>query len=115
MIELTLPYPPSANRYWRWVKGRMLVSREALSYRQAVGLAVIVAGRPRAEGRLAVDIEAHPPDGRQRDLDNTLKCMLDALALAGVYEDDSQVDDLRIRRCERQEGGRVVVRVRELK
>jgi hypothetical protein len=27
-LIFTLPYPPSANRYWRNVKGRMVVSVE---------------------------------------------------------------------------------------
>lgn len=27
---ITLPLPPSANRYWRYTRGRVLVSREAL-------------------------------------------------------------------------------------
>lgn len=42
-------------------------------------------------GHLSVVICAFPPDRRRRDLDNLLKATLDALARAGVYEDDSQI------------------------
>jgi crossover junction endodeoxyribonuclease RusA len=45
---------------------------------------------------LKVEIEAWRPDKRKRDLDNLLKAVLDSLAHAGVFEDDSQIVDLRI-------------------
>ena len=48
------------------------------------------------KGKLRVEIEAWRPDNRRRDLDNLLKATLDGLAHAGVYEDDSQIVDLRI-------------------
>lgn len=48
----------------------------------------------------ALLISACPPDRRQRDLDNLHKGVLDALAFACVFDDDSQVDDLRIVRGE---------------
>jgi crossover junction endodeoxyribonuclease RusA len=48
------------------------------------------------KGPLRVVIEAWRPDKRRRDLDNLLKATLDGLAHAGVYEDDSQIVDLRI-------------------
>ena len=35
---------------------------------------------------------------RRRDLDNILKSLLDSLTHAGVWEDDSQITDLRIRK-----------------
>jgi crossover junction endodeoxyribonuclease RusA len=47
-------------------------------------------------GPLRVEIEAFPPDKRKRDLDNVLKSLLDSLTHAGVWEDDSQIEDLRI-------------------
>jgi crossover junction endodeoxyribonuclease RusA len=42
-------------------------------------------------------------------LDNLGKALLDALAAAGVYEDDSQIDDFRIIRCPVVSGGKVLV------
>lgn len=116
-MTLTLPYPPSINTYWRHVGPRVLISANGRRYRRAVGDAVLLgisAGQIAKEplpGRLAVLVEAAPPDRRARDLDNTLKALLDALTHAGVWLDDSQIDDLRIVRCPHMRGGQVTVTV----
>lgn len=94
VIELELPWPPSVNHYWRNVRGAMLISREGRAYRTAVLAIWLLAGRPRVEGRLSVEITAYAPDRRRRDLDNLHKAPLDALAKAGLYADDSQIDRL---------------------
>lgn len=49
-------------------------------------------------GRLAVSIRVYPPDKRRRDLDNLMKCLIDALQHAGMYQDDSQIDRLLVTR-----------------
>ncbi len=100
MIRLTLPYPPSMNRLWRNVAGRTLLSAHGRSYRAAVGQVALVARPVRFGGqRVLVSIRAWMPDARRRDLDNTLKAALDGLTHAGVYDDDSQIDELRITRA----------------
>jgi len=40
------------------------------------------------------------PDRRKRDLDNLLKCPLDALHHAKIICDDSQIDKITISRCQ---------------
>jgi len=45
---------------------------------------------------IKVEIIAYRPDKRKRDLDNLLKGSLDSLTKAGVWEDDSLIQDLRI-------------------
>jgi crossover junction endodeoxyribonuclease RusA len=106
-IELVLPYPPSNNRYYRHARGRHYISAEGETYRGKV-LAQAQGARLGA-ARLAVEITVHPPDRRRRDLDNTLKALLDALAHAGVYDNDEQIDMLHVRRSEVIKGG--IVRV----
>lgn len=115
VINLTLPFPPSVNRYWRNVKGKTLISAQGRAYRKHV-CAEVYAQRPplNITSRLAVDIVAHMPDKRRRDLDNLLKATLDALQHAGVYEDDSQVDDLRIVRGPAEQGGALKITIVEL-
>jgi len=93
---ITLPWPPSANRYYRTVNGRPILSKVAREYRAEV---VTLVGTVTAiSGRISVTIEAYPPDQRKRDLDNLLKQTLDALQHAGVYLDDSQIDQILIKR-----------------
>lgn len=49
-------------------------------------------------GRVALGIELRASTRRRYDLDNRVKALQDALTLAGVLGDDSQVDQLSVRR-----------------
>jgi len=117
LISLTLPWPPSVNRIWRCVGGRVLLSADGRAYRQAVAVAVLEqhgAGDP-LTGRLSMVIEAYPPDRRRRDLDNLLKAILDSLEHTGsVYKNDSQIDHLSIRRMSVEKPGRAEVSIRQI-
>lgn len=48
------------------------------------------------DGDLIVDIRLVPPDRRRRDVDNSLKALLDAMQFGGVYHDDSQIVRLTV-------------------
>lgn len=109
-MKLTLPWPPSINNYWKQrvitSKGRAMattyVSEEGNAFRKSVVETVFESlgqHKPKA-GRLSVSIELHQPDRRARDIDNIVKPLLDALTAAKVWNDDSQVDQLRVIRCE---------------
>jgi crossover junction endodeoxyribonuclease RusA len=109
MIEL--PWPPSVNRYYRNVRGRTLISAEGRQYRATVE--ALVGGTVETlTGRLAVTVYCHVPDQRRRDLDNLGKCLFDSLTHAGVWEDDSQIDDMRLVRAPAVKGGLVRVEIR---
>ena len=116
-LRITLPWPPSVNRYWRHVGARVLLSENGRKYRQHVADLVMVArcsGRFSADQRLMVDITANPPDRRRRDLDNIPKALLDALEAAGVMPDDEQIDSMTIVRGAVLKGGRTYVWMREI-
>lgn len=99
MLNLTLPWPPTVNTYYRNVKGKTLISAAGRAYRAAVADQVLIQrGAKQLAGRLAVSIVAHVPDRRRRDLDNLLKGTLDSLTHAGVWVDDEQIDRLTIER-----------------
>ena len=118
-MVMTLPYPPSINHYWRRVGPRTLISREGRTFRKNV-CALLAPGsgngprKPPAGGRIALAMDAFPPDRRRRDLDNLPKAVLDSLTYAGVYEDDSQIDLLIIRRREMTPGGKLEIRIHDL-
>ncbi len=104
-----LPYPPSLNRAYRTYKGRIILSAVARDYIQAVKLAVGIALN--LSGRLAVVINVYPPDKRRRDIANCEKLLCDSMTKAGVWVDDSLIDDLHIIRHPVAKGGRIVVAV----
>lgn len=104
-IVLQLPWPPSINHYWRHSKNGHYISAEGKAYRELVYYSCNpYRNKFQSSCRLHVSIEAYPPDRRKRDLDNILKSLLDALQHAKVYEDDSQIDFLSIRRNESLQG-----------
>lgn len=100
MIRLSIPFPPSTNRIWRHVGPKVLLSKEGRAYRARVAEAVMIA-RVQGLGRAPVVLTIHAsmPDARRRDLDNLLKAAQDAMQAARLYDDDSQIVDLRIRRA----------------
>jgi crossover junction endodeoxyribonuclease RusA len=98
MKELTLPWPPSVNTYWRNFNGRTIISAKGREYREVVVHNLSYDPDPEFFiGAVKVEITAYRPDNRKRDLDNLLKAPLDALSHAGVWQDDYQITDLRIK------------------
>jgi len=119
-MMMTLPYPPSINRYYRHVGYRTLISREGRTFRKNVCALLAGAGgnggprKPPAGGRIALAMDAFPPDRRVRDLDNLQKPTLDALQHAGVYADDEAIDLLLTRRRHVVPGGRLEIEMIDL-
>lgn len=114
-IEFELPWPPSVNTYWRRKGNIYFISKQGRDFRKKVD--EIVKGQRLAHGfirPLAVDILASPPDKRIRDLDNLLKSIFDSLTHAGVYRDDSQIDQIRIARLPPPRLGRVHITIEEI-
>lgn len=114
MIELSLPWPPSVNHYWRSYRGMVVISEAGRKYRAAVAEQVFLQLRGKSTiGKLKVTIEAWRPDNRRRDLDNLLKAVLDSMGHAGLYIDDSLIVDLRIYWAA-EIGGMLKIKIEEL-
>lgn len=114
-MTILLPYPPSLNHYWRKWRNRIVVSQEGREYRARVCGLLAGGGdsirRPPAGGRIALCVDAFPPDRRRRDLDNLQKALIDSGQHAGLYEDDSQIDLLLVQRGPVMKGGLVRVHI----
>jgi len=121
-VSLDLPWPPTVGNYWiHYVaRGRggksivkMVVGKRGQQFRAQVAQAVRERWpklKPTTR-RVEVLIVATMPDRRKRDLDNLMKATLDALSHAGLWEDDSQIDELRISRGSVQKPGGLEVYV----
>lgn len=104
--RFTLPEPPSANRWWRNYRGRMVLSPAARKYKdnlaQLKGLAV-------TEGPVSVGLWWYR--GRKSgDLDKRIGVILDALQ-GILYVNDAQIVELVARRYEDPKNPRIVVQV----
>jgi crossover junction endodeoxyribonuclease RusA len=90
---VVLPYPPSANRYWRNYGGRVVRSKEAVDYKAEVErllsgkLRVISSPRP-----VKLSLRLYRPV-KSRDLDNCIKILQDALQ-GLAFENDNQVVEI---------------------
>ncbi len=123
MIELELPYPPSANHYWRHVptrKGRKMfvtvkLSAEGRKFTEDVARVVMASGVKTITGAIAIKLYVYCPDARRRDIDNIRKPLYDALSKAGFWEDDSFIVCDPAFKYKAADGmGRVVVKVQQM-
>ena len=110
---IELPHPPSVNSYWRSTPKGVLISAKGRRYRADVLHACLTAKpRPvRILGPISMLIAWHPCDKRRRDIDNILKAPLDAMAHAGLYEDDSQIERLAVEKLEQVKNGKLVINI----
>ena len=114
-VILDCPYPPGVNTYYRTFRGRMLLSKRGREYKQTVADIVSETCSIKFEdARLKVHVNFHPNSRRKVDIDGRLKSLIDAIAEAGVFTDDEQIDDLRIVRCEAVPGGRATVIIEDI-
>lgn len=113
--HITLPWPPSNNRYYRHNRGRTHISAEGQAYRDNV--ARIIKGSMLDIGLaipVKIRIECHMPDRRRRDLDNLQKAAFDALTKAGFWLDDELVVDYRVVKMPVTKGGKLELTITEL-
>ncbi|TFH50588.1 MAG: RusA family crossover junction endodeoxyribonuclease, partial [Lysobacterales bacterium] len=120
MLTLETSYPPSVNSYYdKWGEGskvQVRVAKPGMNYRAEVYRIKLehLNGDCPLKGRLSMEVELWMPDRRKRDIDNPLKCMLDALTYAGVWNDDEQVDCLLVHRKGVEAPGRAKITLREI-
>lgn len=108
--RINLDWPPTVNHYYTVARGRKILSQRGRDYKKAQGWQMIAQTIAKhMSGKFKVHITANPPDRRRRDLDNLLKPILDCLTEYGAITDDSDIDELLIRRAEKLPGGCIEV------
>jgi len=123
MICLLLPWPVSVNSAYRNLGGRGRVKTKAYKQWMERADAWLVEQRSSSltlpaeplSGFLRMEIRGHPPNKRKRDYSNIIKVVEDLLTSYKVYEDDSQIKDIRcLEDLESVSQGAVLVTVEEL-
>ena len=113
-----MPYPISANLYWRHFKGRTIVSKEAVEYKARVlAICRMVGVRLIESGPVAVHILLHPKmtksgsaNKTRIDLGNAEKVLSDALN--GIaWTDDKQLERILLEVADPIDGGGVSISV----
>jgi crossover junction endodeoxyribonuclease RusA len=98
-VTLILPYPVSANRYWRSYATeqgtvRVVKTPEARVYQQKVFWLAKSQGIRKIKGNVRIRMYLY---GGRMDIDNAIKPTLDALQGA-AYQNDRQVTSVSIER-----------------
>ena len=93
------------------------MSKAGREYKQAVAEYIASGDFPKlGDKRLSISMVIWPRDRRVFDLDNRLKSVLDSLQDAGLFNCDSQVDELSIYRGSQiVSGGSIKVMIEEIK
>lgn len=127
-FKADLPMPPSVNHYWskcvKRAKGKTYVhvylsTRAKLFRSEVIAYVADIAQRQGSirthNGRIRAVVTLHGATKRSFDVDNFMKGIGDALTHSRVYKDDSQIDELLIKRGEIIKGGKVAIELYEIK
>lgn len=111
---LELPLPPTINSYYQYKGFRRFVGPEGKKFKadvaQILGKVPIKFGN----SRIALTIHLHFRDKRRADISNRIKALEDALVQAGLFDDDSQIDEEHIYRSSIIKEGKTRLKIKVL-
>lgn len=110
-FDMFLPFPVSINAMYVPYDGGIYLSAVVKSYYAEVQDIIEREDIETLTGRLKAEIWVYEPNKIRRDINNITKTLFDALEKAKVYENDHQIDETYIQRCECVERGKVRVRI----
>jgi len=115
-VELRLPWPPSVNNAYRSLGvGRVVKTKIAREYFSGIAKLIQAKRIPSfGKSRLKILIRCYPPDNRRRDLGNLDKVLMDTLEYSGLFENDSQIDNLHYVRRPASPPGFVEITIEEI-
>lgn len=114
-MKIFLPWPPSANKIWRNLRGSrgLYLAKEYKRFVDESKIWLWKQGSPRVLGdeNLEVVIKLYPPTKRGYDVDNRIKPTLDALTKVGFWRDDKIARKVTAIVCDTIPGGGAVVEI----
>ena len=93
--------PPTVNSMYRNSNSRRYKRPEVAEWQEEIAGLMTEQwplGRPPYSGRVSVIVKFTVKSRRRWDIDNRVKALLDCLEIAGVVENDSQIDSLKVTR-----------------
>lgn len=116
-LSFILPMPPSVNALYGTAHTgqKFLLGDQRHFRRTAIGIVRRMMRGQALTGRINMGVLLYFSDRRRADISNRLKALEDALTHAGVYADDSQIDELIVTRIVRPGSGeQCAVHLREI-
>lgn len=113
-LKLKLPFPPTINHYYERNGSRTFLGEAGTLFRKQVAEICCHFVNGPLKGRVSIHVTLHNKTGRSYDIDNRCKALLDSLTHAAVWHDDSQVDEMIVRRGRPINGGLCEVEIKEI-
>lgn len=110
-LHADIPMPPSVNRNTRFGKHGAYSSPAYKAWQKEVGEIFLAAKAKEMKPPYKVKYAVGRPDKRNRDIDNLIKPLNDALQRAGILTNDSLVQEINIKWCDAAPKGMVVLNV----
>ena len=114
-ITLSLPLPPTINHYWGFSGHRRFLTLQAREFKFLVAYKVSQQKIRFGDSRLCFTVTLNFKDKRRQDISNRIKALEDALVQAGLFDDDSQIDEEHIYRGEIIREGKALVKISVIK
>lgn len=109
-MKFILPLPPTLNHTYKMGRGKYYKDQKAVNWEEEVGW--VVRQKKPLLGPLKVQIYMFL--NRDRDIDSSLKLVLDTMAKVGVYNNDNQIVFLNVEKKVDKGEPRMVVEVEKL-
>ena len=113
MKTLTLPLPPPINQTYGIGNRRMYKTDKAKEWENLAGY-ILLPLRPKnpMKGRLCAKFTMFLK--WDRDLDSSLKLLFDLMQKMRFYVNDSQIDEMRIKKVKDKENPRLEIEIKEI-
>lgn len=106
-VNLSIDIPPSVNRVWRSVRGKVIKSADYKNWLNMAGWQIQAQRPGKIDGAYTLHVTF--PECMRGDLDNRVKAISDILQKQGVIENDSYAFEIHLMRRDSVPDGKCYV------